>query len=193
MKHSLLSAKTFGNRIDLSTERGKCEAGAMLQRTPSAETSGRPVFEKTFRTHDGVELFYRYWPTLSAKPRGAVLLFHRGHEHSGRMAHLADELGSPRLRDLRLGRARPRPLAGRARLLAEHRRVGARRAELRRPYRGRPRHRSRGHGDRGAKRRRGAGDDMGARLRAEAARHGARLARLQGEALRAVRAYRARS
>jgi len=25
--------------------------------------------------------------------RGAVLLFHRGHEHSGRIAHLVDELG----------------------------------------------------------------------------------------------------
>ncbi len=50
--------------------------------------------EKTFRTHDGVELFYRRWP--AAKPaKGAILLFHRGHEHSGRMAHLADELGMP--------------------------------------------------------------------------------------------------
>ena len=35
----------------------------MLQRTPPAETSGRPVFEKTFRTHDGVDLFYPDpWP-----------------------------------------------------------------------------------------------------------------------------------
>src|SRR3982074_1601252 len=52
----------------------------------------RPVEEKTFETHDGVALFYRHWPAVSGTPRGAILLFHRGHEHSGRMAHLADEL-----------------------------------------------------------------------------------------------------
>ncbi|MEA2885225.1 MAG: hypothetical protein QOH32_4481 [Bradyrhizobium sp.] len=55
----------------------------------------RAVYEKTFRTHDGVSLFYRHWPTVSEKPQGAILLFHRGHEHSGRMAHLADELDLP--------------------------------------------------------------------------------------------------
>ena len=55
----------------------------------------RPVREATFRTHDGVDLFYRHWPSPEAAPRGAVVLFHRGHEHSGRMAHLVDELGLP--------------------------------------------------------------------------------------------------
>jgi len=55
----------------------------------------RPVEEKTFRTHDGVDLFYRYWPAASPAPRGAIVIFHRGHEHSGRMAHLADELDLP--------------------------------------------------------------------------------------------------
>jgi alpha-beta hydrolase superfamily lysophospholipase len=55
----------------------------------------RPVEEKTFRTHDGVELFYRYWPASSTPALGAIVMFHRGHEHSGRMAHLADELGLP--------------------------------------------------------------------------------------------------
>jgi alpha-beta hydrolase superfamily lysophospholipase len=55
----------------------------------------RPVEEKTFRTHDGVDLFYRYWPATSPSPRGAIVIFHRGHEHSGRMAHLADELDLP--------------------------------------------------------------------------------------------------
>ncbi|MEE9099581.1 bifunctional alpha/beta hydrolase/class I SAM-dependent methyltransferase [Pseudomonas nitroreducens] len=50
-----------------------------------------------FVTHDGVELFYRHWPAAPAAdaPRRAVLLFHRGHEHSGRIAHLADELDMP--------------------------------------------------------------------------------------------------
>jgi alpha-beta hydrolase superfamily lysophospholipase len=32
---------------------------------------------------------------MSARRRGAVVLFHRGHEHAGRMAHLVDELGLP--------------------------------------------------------------------------------------------------
>src|ERR1044071_7546128 len=65
----------------------------------------RPVEERTFQTHDGVALFYRYWPAVSGTPkpckpksgtpRGAILLFHRGHEHSGRMAHVVDELNLP--------------------------------------------------------------------------------------------------
>src|SRR5262245_6788256 len=65
----------------------------------------RPVEERTFQTHDGVALFYRYWPAVSGAPvssapvscapRGAILLFHRGHEHSGRMAHVVDELNLP--------------------------------------------------------------------------------------------------
>lgn len=55
----------------------------------------RAVEEKTFRTHDGVELFYRYWPVASGKPTRAIVLFHRGHEHSGRLAHVVDELNLP--------------------------------------------------------------------------------------------------
>jgi alpha-beta hydrolase superfamily lysophospholipase len=55
----------------------------------------RPVEEGFFTTHDGVRLFYRRWPATAATRRGAVLMFHRGHEHSGRMAHLADELELP--------------------------------------------------------------------------------------------------
>jgi alpha-beta hydrolase superfamily lysophospholipase len=54
----------------------------------------RPVEEHKFLTHDGVELFYRFWPAVGT-PRGAVVLLHRGHEHSGRVAHLADELDLP--------------------------------------------------------------------------------------------------
>jgi alpha-beta hydrolase superfamily lysophospholipase len=55
----------------------------------------RDARELTFRTHDGVDLFYRHWPAPEGPPRGAIVLFHRGHEHSGRMAHLVDELGLP--------------------------------------------------------------------------------------------------
>lgn len=55
----------------------------------------RPIQECTFTTHDGVALFYRYWPATVEKPRGAIVLFHRGHEHSGRVSHLPDELNLP--------------------------------------------------------------------------------------------------
>lgn len=50
--------------------------------------------ESHFQTHDDVSLFYRYWP--AKKPcKGAVVMFHRGHEHSGRIEHLVDELNLP--------------------------------------------------------------------------------------------------
>jgi alpha-beta hydrolase superfamily lysophospholipase/SAM-dependent methyltransferase len=50
--------------------------------------------EGTFITHDGTSLFYRSW--LPAAPvRTAVVLFHRGHEHSGRFDELVKELVLP--------------------------------------------------------------------------------------------------
>ncbi|QVN23401.1 bifunctional alpha/beta hydrolase/class I SAM-dependent methyltransferase [Burkholderia pyrrocinia] len=55
----------------------------------------RIPFESRFNTHDGQALFYRHWPAIDAHPQGAVLLFHRGHEHSGRVSHLVDELNLP--------------------------------------------------------------------------------------------------
>ncbi|BCH30412.1 hydrolase [Mesorhizobium sp. L-8-10] len=51
------------------------------------------ALERSFRSHDGAQIFYRCWPARSPRTRGAVVLFHRGHEHGGRMAHLVDELG----------------------------------------------------------------------------------------------------
>ncbi|GGI84295.1 bifunctional alpha/beta hydrolase/class I SAM-dependent methyltransferase [Shewanella gelidii] len=55
----------------------------------------RIVEEKAFTTHDNVELFYRYWPAAAEQPKGAVVLFHRGHEHSGRLTHIVEELQMP--------------------------------------------------------------------------------------------------
>lgn len=57
----------------------------------------REAKQLTFTTHDNVQLFYRHWPGTPepGEPRKAVLLFHRGHEHSGRIAHLVDELDLP--------------------------------------------------------------------------------------------------
>ena len=83
-----------------------------------------------FRTHDGVELFYRHWPALRgararrdravpSRPRAL-----RPHGAPGRRTRPA------RLRLLRLGCARPRPLARRARRFAE---LSARRCATCRP------------------------------------------------------------
>ena len=49
--------------------------------------------QKTFQTADGTALFYRYRPAQNGNTRQAIILFHRGHEHSGRMMFVADELG----------------------------------------------------------------------------------------------------
>ena len=51
------------------------------------------MMEKVFASHDGVELFYRVWPARSGMAKGAIVLLHRGHEHGGRVAHIAEELG----------------------------------------------------------------------------------------------------
>ena len=54
----------------------------------------RVAQEKEFVTHDGTALFYRHWPRADgAAAERAVVLFHRGHEHSGRLQHVVDELG----------------------------------------------------------------------------------------------------
>ncbi|MCH7313104.1 bifunctional alpha/beta hydrolase/class I SAM-dependent methyltransferase [Acinetobacter sp. ANC 3882] len=49
-----------------------------------------------FMTHDDTELAYQHWPALAPQDvKKAIILFHRGHEHSGRMAHLVSELNLP--------------------------------------------------------------------------------------------------
>jgi alpha-beta hydrolase superfamily lysophospholipase/SAM-dependent methyltransferase len=55
----------------------------------------RVAEEKRFITHDGTELFYRRWPAASGSADRAIVLFHRGHEHSGRFQHVVDELELP--------------------------------------------------------------------------------------------------
>ena len=51
--------------------------------------------ERFFQTSDGVRLFYRYWAAETSEAAGAIVLLHRGHEHSGRLAHVAEELDLP--------------------------------------------------------------------------------------------------
>lgn len=46
-----------------------------------------------YTTADGTRLFYRHWP--GSDQQRAFVLFHRGHEHSGRLQHIVDELGYP--------------------------------------------------------------------------------------------------
>lgn len=58
------------------------------------------ISENTFRSFDTVELFYRAWLPQQAQASTsttdrAIIIFHRGHEHSGRVAHLVDELNLP--------------------------------------------------------------------------------------------------
>ncbi|UXN02817.1 bifunctional alpha/beta hydrolase/class I SAM-dependent methyltransferase [Bartonella sp. HY406] len=55
----------------------------------------RTVEKCEFTTFDGETIHYLAWPVKDKKPKGAIFLFHRGHEHSGRMAHLVDELELP--------------------------------------------------------------------------------------------------
>ncbi|MED5297002.1 MAG: bifunctional alpha/beta hydrolase/class I SAM-dependent methyltransferase [Pseudomonadota bacterium] len=57
----------------------------------------RPAQSHAFVAHDGQRIAYRHWPATGDVPKGAVLLFHRGHEHGGRMAHLVEELELPDL------------------------------------------------------------------------------------------------
>ncbi|END9961447.1 alpha/beta fold hydrolase, partial [Shigella flexneri] len=51
--------------------------------------------EHFFTTSDNTALYYRHWPTLQPGAKKVIVLFHRGHEHSGRLQHLVDELAMP--------------------------------------------------------------------------------------------------
>lgn len=52
--------------------------------------------EHRFVSHDGVELFYRRWQAVQDADR-AIILFHRGHEHSARLQDVVDKLDLPAL------------------------------------------------------------------------------------------------
>jgi len=68
---------------------------APLRRIKQTEASQpRRCTEHTFHSWDGSELFYRQWPARDPA-RNAVILIHRGHEHSGRLQDLVDQLNLP--------------------------------------------------------------------------------------------------
>jgi len=52
----------------------------------------RPCNERSYKSSDGTEIFYRQWPAVVEGDNRAIVLLHRGHEHSGRLQHLVDEL-----------------------------------------------------------------------------------------------------
>jgi len=53
----------------------------------------RQATEHTFTSHDGQVIFYRNWKETTTQPAERVIvLLHRGHEHSGRMEHIVNEL-----------------------------------------------------------------------------------------------------
>lgn len=54
--------------------------------------ANRQCQECSFRVSDGTELFYRVWAPASPSDK-AVILFHRGHEHSGRWQDFVDRIG----------------------------------------------------------------------------------------------------
>lgn len=51
--------------------------------------------ESTFSTSDGESLYFRHWPAAEGNGKKVIVLFHRGHEHSGRLQHIVDELVMP--------------------------------------------------------------------------------------------------
>ncbi|MBL4877194.1 MAG: bifunctional alpha/beta hydrolase/class I SAM-dependent methyltransferase [Cohaesibacteraceae bacterium] len=52
------------------------------------------IEEKHFTSHDGIELFYRHWRP-ETRDNKAIILFHRGHEHSGRWHDVIEKLNLP--------------------------------------------------------------------------------------------------
>ncbi|MCP4111736.1 MAG: methyltransferase domain-containing protein [Desulfobacteraceae bacterium] len=56
----------------------------------------RTVKENFFKTDDGTELFYRTWEPVSENfKKRAMIVLHRGHEHTGRLHDMIDKLDLP--------------------------------------------------------------------------------------------------
>jgi alpha-beta hydrolase superfamily lysophospholipase/SAM-dependent methyltransferase len=78
----------------LAGARDDHEAGSaeeQMQSTPTTPSRGTRSGEHTLTLRDGAEMFYRAW--LPATPTSkALVLFHRGHEHSGRWQETVEAL-----------------------------------------------------------------------------------------------------
>jgi alpha-beta hydrolase superfamily lysophospholipase/SAM-dependent methyltransferase len=67
--------------------------GTTAAPAPAVADGMRPTSEHRFISHDGTQLFYRAWiPGDDGAINRAILLLHRGHEHSGRWNDLAAAL-----------------------------------------------------------------------------------------------------
>jgi len=56
----------------------------------------REVLEDQFKTWDNTELFYRAWKPIDEQQSDkAMIVLHRGHEHSGRLYDIIDKLDLP--------------------------------------------------------------------------------------------------
>lgn len=56
----------------------------------------RQATENTFKSFDNQVIFYRNWKATSEnKANRTIVLLHRGHEHSGRIQHVVDEMNLP--------------------------------------------------------------------------------------------------
>ena len=63
---------------------------------PAEPAEGFQPVESSMTLPDGAKLFYRTWPAAAPTPK-ALVIFHRGHEHSGRVQDIVEALG---LRDV---------------------------------------------------------------------------------------------
>ena len=71
---------------------GSHEIGFNAGLLPSDGRENRACVERSISTWDGATLFYRAWLPASPSDK-ALVLFHRGHEHSGRWQEVVDVLG----------------------------------------------------------------------------------------------------
>jgi alpha-beta hydrolase superfamily lysophospholipase/SAM-dependent methyltransferase len=65
---------------------------SMAGGAPAQQLKKMDAVENSFPSWDGAQLFYRAW-VPDAPTEKALLLFHRGHEHSGRWSEFVETLG----------------------------------------------------------------------------------------------------
>jgi alpha-beta hydrolase superfamily lysophospholipase/SAM-dependent methyltransferase len=82
--------------LDFSSRTAKAGSSSDLSLEPVVfPGKTRTPHERHFETGGGTRLFYRYWPAVNAPIGPAIILLHRGHEHSGRVQHIVEELNLP--------------------------------------------------------------------------------------------------
>ena len=72
----------------------KIQIEEMAERDSPPVDQDRPSEKAVFPSWDGTELVYRFWPAPGTSDH-ALIVIHRGHEHSGRLQGLVDGLDLP--------------------------------------------------------------------------------------------------